>query len=812
MVNLIYLEPVTTEDGQTKYKKHCHPLRSKEEYVRVCNSEENNRNWAMFQMSGDEKYKKRLVQIAYNVQGQEGQLLDEVVAASNHVFHDIDCYDRTEHDRIVAQLLEKREELGLEEVADSAKGGIHVVLRRTPGHTVLEEQVNRIAIPLKIEMDTNNADWHRVTYHGPINEETTSLLDDALFDDDLPYDEALAEYSCLEDRKEKGEEQVPAGAKRKDKHYRPWEDNEAPLATNSEVIDDMYTSDNDATRQFPAEYQGIPREVLQRHYWKVANRGFLPTEGSRDTLTYQMACDFKHICGNNFWWLDQWIPCYAGFPLEEKRQKIRNALASKYEAFPTRLREAINSAAIALAGSANAQDCSSAGPQPQVAPRGDTSTVAEIFASPLHPQMPNTVPPVLKDILKPVPKVMRATASMKVMPALGAYPKEFSVTYIDGQPREPRLNCHTIGPSGDGKDSSARGILNAITKRMKERSSQARIEIRAFNEAYNAKASTKDKPRREDYVHSAVQFIKSDITRARLNQAAQEANGATLYCEMNELSKLEELEGRFGKRCHYDIVNTADDEQNDFGQDRAGSQSVISDTCLRLNYNVNSTPEKCHKLLDHVVHEGPVGRMTFNTTPCLPIGTRLKYGKLDEAYEASVSVYINNLEAATGNHECKPACRLIERLDEELADYCSLTADEMLYKQLGRRALVACFRRAIVLWAASGMKWQRSFEGWLRWSFYWDLHIKLSVFETKLRHSEFEPTAPKRGPQNLLVQLPSPVFTFQDAVRVRKLNGKGEAGTQNMIAQWCFRKYIIRLPDGNYQQLVPEIDQKSGNH
>ena len=48
------------------------------------------------------------------------------------------------------------------------------------------------------------------------------------------------------------------------------------------------------------------------------NRGFEPTQGDRDTLTYQLACDLRHICGRSFEWLDQVIPCYDGFPLEEK--------------------------------------------------------------------------------------------------------------------------------------------------------------------------------------------------------------------------------------------------------------------------------------------------------------------------------------------------------------------------------------------------------------------------------------------------------------------------------------------------------------
>ena len=72
------------------------------------------------------------------------------------------------------------------------------------------------------------------------------------------------------------------------------------------------------------------------------NRGFEPTQGDRDTLTYQLACDLRHICGRNFEWLDQVIPCYDGFPIDEKRAKIKSALSSEFNGFPMRLRNVLN--------------------------------------------------------------------------------------------------------------------------------------------------------------------------------------------------------------------------------------------------------------------------------------------------------------------------------------------------------------------------------------------------------------------------------------------------------------------------------------
>ena len=93
---------------------------------------------------------------------------------------------------------------------------------------------------------------------------------------------------------------------------------------------------------FPDHYHGIPFTEILKKYWEVNNRGFEPTEGDRDTLTYQLACDLRHICGKNAEWLDQVIPCYDGFTPEEKRQKIQSALNSELESFPARLRNTLS--------------------------------------------------------------------------------------------------------------------------------------------------------------------------------------------------------------------------------------------------------------------------------------------------------------------------------------------------------------------------------------------------------------------------------------------------------------------------------------
>ena len=126
-------------------------VNSKEEYFNLRNSAENRRNLALARQ-GDEKAKASLIQFAYNDMMPDGK-----VAGCSHpssVFaYDVDCANREESDRIAKQLLEMKSEIGLLEISRSARNGLHLILVREKGKTVLENQV-RVSMMTKTEMDT----------------------------------------------------------------------------------------------------------------------------------------------------------------------------------------------------------------------------------------------------------------------------------------------------------------------------------------------------------------------------------------------------------------------------------------------------------------------------------------------------------------------------------------------------------------------------------------------------------------------------------------------------------------------------------
>ncbi len=322
-------------------RKFALPIKNREELMALRNSQQNLENLSKARR-GDEKAKAGLLQLAYNIGHADG-LIAGCKSIGSYFFHDVDCYDSEHSERIKNLILEKKDEIGLRMLERSASGGWHLVCQRRPGTTILENQV-RVATVLKVEMDTGAKDLQRVVFSTGGSEADLPYLDDCLFAEPMSAEECEAEYKRLRERRQRGEEDVPAGAKKANKHYRPWEEDGAAEPRNQGNTEPANQDSRESATPapFPTDYHGIPFADIIAKYWEVNNRGFEPTQGDRDTLTYQLACDLRHICGRSFEWLDQVIPCYDGFPLEEKRAKIRSALSSEFNGFPIRLRNTLS--------------------------------------------------------------------------------------------------------------------------------------------------------------------------------------------------------------------------------------------------------------------------------------------------------------------------------------------------------------------------------------------------------------------------------------------------------------------------------------
>ena len=765
-------------------------ITNREDFLALRNSADNLSNVALARM-GNAEAKARLVQFAYNDLMPDGKVAG-CCHPSDHFFHDIDCYDAAQAAEAEERILSMKDAIGLRMLEKSVGGGWHLVCQRERGKTILENQV-RIASLLKLEMDTNCHDLSRVVYSTSGSEEDLVYLDDRLFEESMTVEESAEEYELLKVRAREGREEVPESAKHDQKHYRPWEE-EVTLSGSTQGSDPLVTSETSQTgqtpyaaeaREFPKEYHGHTFKEIIDKYWELNNHGFEPTVGDRDAKTYELAHALRHICGNNFDWLDQVIPCYDGFPLEEKRAKIRSALKSTYEGMPRSLTVVLD----ALEGKSAAEDNT----------KDETPKPNDFyFNAPQPPELCKHLPKLIRLLTSKVPGPYKAAVASSVFPALGAHLYQTTFKYTDNVEHEATLMDCLVAESGTGKGCIDKPI-DHIMADIRERDAVNEKREAEWKEEMNTKGANKDKSKRPEGL--IIQEIHGDMTNAALVTRTDEAEGRFLYVKVNEIQMFDALKGN-GKAGHqYLVMCLSFDPNNRYGQTRIGTQSVTKTVCLRMNWNACTTPKKVKKYFKSVCTDGPVQRISFSTIPQREIGAdQLVFGDYDAMFDAELKPYILNLCASRGLIDCPQASKLAKKLQKECQELAVLSQSRV-FDDLSHRACVIAWLKACVLYVANGCKWEKSIEDFVRWSLQNDLWCKMNFFGAMIA-ADADDTCyeTKRGPQNMLVQLDD-IFTRDDAVRVRKLNGMPEHGVDAQLRQYVSRGYVTVVTDNSFRKL-----------
>ena len=484
-----------------KKHKFAARVKNREELMALRNAPQNLDNLDRVR-KGDQTAKPNLLQLAYNIGHVEGALAG-CKSIGSYFFHDVDCYDEEHSKQTKELILEKKDEIGLKMLERSASGGWHLVCQRIPGTTILENQV-RVATALQLEMDTNAKDLQRVVFSTSGSEEDLPYLDDCLFDEPMTPEECIKEYNQLKVRVLRREDKLPAGAKKSNKHYRPWEDaaevllskeprNQGNSLQDSDNNNPKFPDslENNKNKPFPSDYHGIPFTDILKKYWEVNNRGFEPTQGDRDTLTYQLACDLRHICGKNADWLDQVIPCYDGFAPEEKRKKIESALSSDYEAFPTRLRNTL----AALRPSENFE-------------MGE----ADNEPTTVIPQLPvNKLPQGVKDSIEAAEPGMEMAVVAAICPCIGALA---SGVQLDVHKKKAGLNLisYIVGDFASGK-----GLIDPIQAAwMAEVAAVDKLYVQQEDEWRTRKLAAKNKKEQPEEPKLPVRCVPLNNTVANI--------------------------------------------------------------------------------------------------------------------------------------------------------------------------------------------------------------------------------------------------------------------------------------------------------
>ena len=324
-------------------------ITSEEEYKQLRGSNEQKANLRLAR-AGNDAAKRRLVQFNYSGHYPQGVVKGMKLPSGAFGF---DMDEPEAFAKAAKLLLKEPDKYGLLMLERSARQGGHAVFEREKGKTVLENQV-RIATMLKCEMDTSAHDINRVYFTTTSDDEDLLFLSPRLFKDE--YDEAAvaAEGKVLEERERYGQEELPEGAHKANKHYTPWKEEfkkdsqggfKGQEFKNSRISSSSASSSSASSASTPSvsqdNYLGIPYGEIIKKWWQMYNDGQEPMRSNRNTLTFELAVNLRHICGFDGNLMAQIIPCYDGFSEQEKMACIKSALGEKLTQMPKRLKDVL---------------------------------------------------------------------------------------------------------------------------------------------------------------------------------------------------------------------------------------------------------------------------------------------------------------------------------------------------------------------------------------------------------------------------------------------------------------------------------------
>lgn len=760
-------------------RKVAQPVENREQFVALRNSEGNLHNLALARQ-GDDAAKAKLVQLAYNLGHVDGRLAG-CKSIGSHFFHDVDCYDPEQSAQLKDLILAKKDEIGLEMLEQSAKGGWHLVCRREQGRTILENQV-RVSTILRLEMDTSAHDLQRVVFSTSASPNDLVYLADSLFEEPMSPEACEDEYQRLKIREQRGQEEVPAGAKKANKHYRPWEDAAQPKPATQPAFHTGQAAESTAgagaaeAAQVSERIRFIARGVMKE-------KGLLATdftdEGGRHTTVKMLLSGATQLLTKP----EMNAVLQELMPDHWRDQNIQQLVDDFYQNYTNPNQRLLKYQENLFTQSRRLDKDNGA------------STDEATQATP--PEMPRKLPKLIQLLTEMTPTDYKPAVAHAVFPPLATHLCNVRFRYTDNVEHEPTLmNCLMAG-TGAGKgciDEPIRRIMADIQLRDKE---NERREAEWKKDCMK-RGANKDKMVRPEGL--VIQIIDADMTKPALVTRMEEAEDHFVYVKLNELDLFEQLKGQTGKQ-HFQLMCLAFDPGAEYGQTRVGLQSVTARPKCRFNWNACTTILKGRRFFSRVLTDGPISRINFCTIPEQEIGCEQPvYGHYGPEFDEQLKPYLQNLVAARGPIECQQAFKLAKKLQQECADFARLSQNET-YWNLSNRACVIAWLKACVLYVANGQTWEKSIDDFIRWSLQYDLWCKMQFFGEDIERaaSGADSRIGTRGPRNLLELLPD-IFTIDDARRVRQQQGLDTEKTRNMVSTWKKRRYVVQMADGSFQK------------
>ena len=413
--------------------------------------------------------KRKLVQFNYSCLPTEDGCLKGAKRLSKSVGMDIDHLSADEVNLVAATAIEKKDELGLLMLERSARGGgLHVVFRR---HPEMDQEANlRWASDLLgVEYDAGAKDITRV-FFATTSEDLLYLHED-LFDNTecgaatgsatatkAATKTATEAVATASETTQKGERKsggptasmasemtsaVSETVSKSDGQSEEKSQTEDGETTSKEADEttteeqEGHTGEEESEEEKPLRYKGIPYDRIIEKWWTFYNDGEHPIRSNRNTLTFELAVNLRHICGFDRSVLDRVIPCYDGFAEAEKLSCIDSALGERKTQMPKRLKDVIE---------AVRQDMIVEGRE--VDSIDEAMEQDDLFYYNALPKMPQGV----RESISAVGPHLAMPAIFAITPAIGMLATGVRVD-IHGNPSQLNLISYIAGDFASGKGS-----------------------------------------------------------------------------------------------------------------------------------------------------------------------------------------------------------------------------------------------------------------------------------------------------------------------------------------------------------------------
>ena len=495
-------------------------ITTQEEYKLIRGSYEQKANLRLAR-EGNDGAKRRLVQFNYSGHYPQGVVKGTKLPSRAFGF---DLDDKQDFEKAAKLMLQEPEKYGLLMLERSARQGGHAVCKREMGKTILENQV-RIAKMLECEMDTSAHDINRVYFTTSADADDLLYLSSELFKDDYEEAAVAAEGKVLEEREKYGQEELPPGAHKANKHYKPWLENVEEKALDSQMnqanlknqrqksqgnlqnSQKVQSSQNQAqpasaspssastptsSSQSSNDYLGIPYSEIISKWWQMYNDGHEPVRSNRNTLTFELAVNLRHICGFDRSLMAQIIPCYDGFPEQEKMACINSALNEKITQMPKRLKDVLAAIRQERMKMGAGKGGSSEGSDALVNALDEANAQDDLFYYNALPRMPLGV----RDSLDAVGPALAMAVITAICPAIGMLATGVKVS-VHGKMNSLNLISYIAGDFASGK-GSIDPVIDAWTSEVKDMDKmyqQKEDEWRAKKRAAKNKKEQPEEPK-----------------------------------------------------------------------------------------------------------------------------------------------------------------------------------------------------------------------------------------------------------------------------------------------------------------------------